>query len=1012
MTTADRLAVRCARGVLLNAFIVVLLCFHADAQTSILTQHNDNSRSGQNILETQLTTANVNVNQFGKLFSIPTDGQVYAQPLYVSGLTINGQIHNVLIVATENDSVYAFDADSNVGANALPLWKVSMLDAAHGAGPNETPMDPIAALGCTDLQPQVGITSTPVIDLNSNTIYLEAKSTDGVNYFHRLHALDLFTGNEKSPGPILISATVDGSGDGSTNGKLTFDSLYQLNRDGLLLSNGTIFLGFGSHCDYGPYHGWLFAYDAATFKQTSVYVTTPNGGLGGLWMGGSGIAADSSSNIFIASGNGDFDTVNVPPAETGDTILKFGTSNQQLTLLDYFTPQDQGALDTGDQDLGSGGVLLLPDQPGLYPHVLVQGGKEGRIYVVNRDQMTANNSHYCADCSNDPEIVEESASAAIGGVWGMAAYWNNNFFYWGSDDFLKSFPISGGLPDFNHITSTSVYFSWPGANLSISANGTTSGTGIVWAIDNTQFGSPGPGPAPAVLHAFDATNISNELWNSSQAPNNRDKAGNAVKFATPTIANGRAYVGTSSEVDVFSLFSLSVAPIIASQPANQLCTAGQAATFSVVANGASPLTYQWLKNGVNIPGATSASYTTPVATSADDGSTFKVIVSNSVGSVTSYSATLTVYAAGSIPINYSNGFSSVGSIQLNGNAAWNQSASRLRLTDDAGSFEAGSAFFTTPVNIQSFQSSFSFQLTNAQADGFTFTIQNVAPTALGPNGGGLGYGGGTAAQPTGIAASVAVKFDLYDNAGEGPDSTGEYSGGVSPTVPAVDMSASGVNLHSGDVMNVQMSYNGSTLGMTITDATTNNSFSTSWRVNIPAVVGSNTAYVGFTAGTGGLTAIQEIVNWSYNITSSTSAQAPAITSAQSTTFTVGTAGTFTVTATGSPTPTLSETGSLPAGVTFNTSTGVLSGTPASGTAGSYPITFTASNGVSPNATQSFTLTVNQGTQAPAITSAQSTTFTVGTAGTFTVTATGSPTPTLSETGSLPAGVTFNTSPAF
>ena len=764
----------------------------------------------------------MNVNQFGKLFSIPTDGQVYAQPLYVPGLQINGQIHNVLIVATENESVYALDADSNAGTNASPLWKVSMLDAAHGAGPNETPMDPIAALGCTDLQPQAGITSTPVIDLNSNTIYLEAKSTDGLNYFHRLHALDLLTGNEKPPGPIVISATVDGAGDGSTNGKLTFDSLHHLNRDGLLLLNGSIFLGFGSHCDNGPYHGWLFAYDAATFKQTSVYVTTPNGGLGGIWMGGAGIAADSSGNIFIASGNGDFDTANVPPTETGDTILKFGTANQLLTLLDYFTPQDQADLDTGDHDLGSGGVLLLPDQPGAYPHLLVQAGKEGLIYVVNRDQMTANNSHYCSGCSSDPEIVEESATAAIGGVWGMPSYWNSNIFYWGSDDVLKSIPISNGLPDFTHITSTPVYFSWPGATPSISSNGATSGTGIVWAVDSSQFESPGPGPGPAVLHAFDATNISNELWNSSQAPNGRDMAGNAVKFATPTIVNGHVYIGTSSEVDVYSLFSLSEAPIIASQPTNQLCTIGQTATFSVVVGGAAPLSYQWLKNGVNIPGATSASYTTPVATSPDDGSTYKVIVSNSVGAVTSNSATLTVYAAGSLPINYSNGL-----VRLR---AYNSMAmlcgiNRRRVCVSPMmrvALKLAARSSVRRVNIQLFDNSFSFQLTNAAADGFTFTIQNIAPTALGQNGGALGYGVGTG----GIGSSVAVKFDLYDNAGEGTDSTGEYNDGVSPTVPAVDMTASGMNLHSGDTMNVQMNYDGSTLSLTITDTTTNNSFST------------------------------------------------------------------------------------------------------------------------------------------------------------------------------------------
>ena len=241
---------------------------------SVVTQHNDDARTGQNTSETVLNTSNVNLNQFGKLFALPTDGLVFAQPLYVPSVTINGGFHNVVIIATEADSVYAYDAD----AGGAPLWKASMVDTAHGAGSGETPLNSATALACTDVQPLIGITSTPVIDTTSNTIYVEAKSTDGVNYFHRLHALDILTGNEKSPGPIQIKATVPGTGDGSTtNGQLVFDSanisLHQQARAGLLLMNGTIFIAFGSHCDFSPWHGWLFAYDAATFTQKSVYVT-------------------------------------------------------------------------------------------------------------------------------------------------------------------------------------------------------------------------------------------------------------------------------------------------------------------------------------------------------------------------------------------------------------------------------------------------------------------------------------------------------------------------------------------------------------------------------------------------------------------------------------------------------------------------------------------------------------------------------------------------------------------
>src|SRR5215472_7724009 len=228
-------------------------------QTAVLTQHNDNARTGQNTSETILNTSNVNVNQFGKLFAMPSDGQVYAQPLYVPGVTINGAVHNIVVIATENDSVYAYDADSK----GAPLWKASMVDAAHGAGGSgpETALNSATTTGCEDTQPQVGITSTPVIDPTSKTIYVEAKSTtNGTNYFHRLHALDLLTGNEKSPGPAVIAATVNGTGDGSSNGQLSFDNLRENNRPGLLLLNGTIYIAYASHCDGSPYHGWLFAY--------------------------------------------------------------------------------------------------------------------------------------------------------------------------------------------------------------------------------------------------------------------------------------------------------------------------------------------------------------------------------------------------------------------------------------------------------------------------------------------------------------------------------------------------------------------------------------------------------------------------------------------------------------------------------------------------------------------------------------------------------------------------------
>src|SRR5580658_9945072 len=418
---------RGARRACFPAIAMAFAAFHAAAQTSVLTQHNDNGRTGQNTTETILNTLNVNVSQFGQLFSLPVVGQIYAQPLYVPNVTINGGVHNVLIVATEEENVYAFDADSQ----AAPLWSVSLVDAHHGAS-GETPMQILAFLECTGLQPYVGITSTPVIDpvAAGGTIYVEAKSTDGTNFNHRLHALSLATGAELPQGPVLITATVSGTGDGSEGGQLTFDGLDQLNRPGLLLLNGSVYVAFASHCDISPFHGWIFAYNASTFAQQSAFVTTPNGGLGGFWMSGAGLAADASY-IYTASGNGDFDTTNVPATELGDTLMKLGATSGNLTLQDYFTPSDEGCLASEDRDLGSGGVLVLPTQTGAYPDILVAAGKEGAIYVVNRDQMTAGNIHFenSNNCTTfDPEILEESASGAIGDMYSMPAYWNSTLY--------------------------------------------------------------------------------------------------------------------------------------------------------------------------------------------------------------------------------------------------------------------------------------------------------------------------------------------------------------------------------------------------------------------------------------------------------------------------------------------------------------------------------------------------------------------------------------------------------
>ncbi len=1087
---------------------VVAAASFAAAQVNVTTHHYDNARSGANTNETVLTPQNVTVSSFGKLFSQTVNGYVYAQPLYLANVSIPGKgTHNVVFVATEGDSVYAFDADNNTGANASPLWQASLIDTAHGAATGATTVSSSSDIGCSDLVPQVGITSTPVIDPATGTMYVEANSKEGGVFIHRLHALDVTTGAEKSPGPVVITATIPGTGDGSVGGQIAFDALRQLNRPALLLVNGAIFLGYASHCDSWPYHGWVFAFDAATFTQKGVFNTAPNGGQGGIWMSGSGLAADASGNVYVATGNGTFDTVNVPATAVGDSLLKLGMSSGKLALLDYFTPYNQSSLNSGDVDLGSGGVLLLPDQPGSFPHLLVGAGKQGLIYLLNRDQMTKLNQHYCNGCSSDTQVVQESSLGQVGGLWSMPAYWNNTVYFWGSGDVLKSIPLVNGLLDYAHLTSSTISYNFPGATPTIAANGTSNG--MLWSIDSSAYGAPAPGPA--VLHAHDATNIARELWNSAQAANGRDQAGNAVKFATPVIVNGKVYVGTSTEVDVYGLFTSPPAitaqptnqtvtagqtatftvaatgsptptvqwqvstdsgatfsilsgaisttlsfttassqngnqyqavftnsagsatttaatltvnpatpPTITTQPASQTVTAGQTATFSVVASGSAPLNYQWQKNTgtgfLNIPGAAAASYITPPTTTSDSGSTFQVVVSNAAGPVTSNAATLTVNPAPPPAVNFSGGFTTATGLQFNGKTSWNQSASRLRLTD-GGAYEASSAFFTTLLNVQSFTNDFSFQLTSPNGDGFTFTIQNSGLTALGPSGGGLGYGPDQPGGTPGIGKSVAVKFDLYSNYGEGNDSTGMYTNGASPTFPAIDMTSSGVNLHSGDVMNVHMTYDGTTLAMTITDATVGKSFTTSWALNIPSVVGASSAYAGFTAGTGASTAIQEILTWTY-ASGPAQVMPPTITTQPANqTVTAGQTATFTAAATGSPTPTVQWQVSTDSGATFSILSGATSTTLSFTTASSqngnqYHAVFTNSAGTA--TTTAATLVVNATADFSITASPSSQTVVQGSSTSYTATVTAlngfNGTVSLSASG-LPSGATASFTPS-
>ncbi len=793
-------------------------------QIRVTTQHNDNSRTGQNTNETILTPQLLSSGHFGKLFSVPVDGYVYAQPLYVPSVVIPGKgSHNVIYVATEHDSVYALDADSNTGINAMPLWRASFIDPLNGI----TTVSDSDVLNCTAIAPEIGITSTPVIDTASNTIYVLAETKEHGKFFHRLHALDITTGAEKLGGPVAIQATYPGTGDGSSGGLLTFDPLMHLNRPALLLNGGSIYLAWSSNCDSDPYHGWVMAYDKTTLHQSAVWVVTANGRRGGIWSSGAGLTADGAGNLFLPTGNGTFETSG-NSADFGDSILKMTLSGNHLSVIDYFTPYNQGNLDDADKDVGSGGLLLLPDQGGLHPHELIGAGKEGSIYVVDRDNM----GHFNA--ADNSQIVQ-NITGKIAGIFGAPAFWNNNVYFAGVNDSVKAFSISNGILSTNPASSSPTSLGFPGATPVVSSNGTTDG--VVWALQTAARLNDGN----EILHAYDATNLNNELYNSAQNQA-RDNPGRVVKFAVPTVVNGKVYVGAVQQISVFG-------PLEGLQTAQPIFSPGggtYSSTQMVSISDATPNATIYYTTDGSSPTTASPVYSGPIVV----GQTTAIrAIAEASGDTTSETslAVYTIMPGGGGSLDFGKGFNR---LAFNGTAALN--GSRLQLTSGEPG-QSGSVWYSTPLPVQIFSQDFSFQLSNPVGDGMAFVIQNAGLTALGAGGGGLGYAG--------MLTSVAVKFDLFNNAGEGSNSTGLYINGASPTLPAMDMTASGINLHSGDVFNVHINYDGTTLDMSIVDASTQKTFTASWAIDIPATVGGTTAYMGFTGASGGATAIQEILTW-------------------------------------------------------------------------------------------------------------------------------------------------------
>ena len=880
------------------------------------TYHNDLASTGQNLAETTLTSSNVTTASFAKQFATAVDGQLYAQPLYMSGVNITAGthqgLHNVVYAATEHDSLYAIDGDTGT-----VLWQDTFLVAdpeLSAQGTVVVTTVPSGDTGSGNISPEIGITSTPAIDTSTGFLYLTAKTKQIVNgnssnphYVYTLDKVNIQNGTFTS---IIIGDTIHTSTGGYTyrttedpyvvdnhgqgqgvisvggQNRVYFNTLRQMNRPGITLSNGNVYLAFGSHGDNTPYHGWILGYSESNLAITAVLNLNPDGGFTGVWQGGGRIAVDPQGAMYVETGNGTFDGNSTPGAlpsgldangfpqygDYGDSFVKIvadpsTTQSSQningwgLKVADYFTPQNQAALFSADEDLGSGGPMVLPDSVGsaAHPHLLVGSGKEGKIYLLSRD--TGSMGKYSA---NDTGAVQEVGSA-IGGSYGTPAFFydgtTSRIYYGGQGDVAKSFVISNGVitgtPD--HRTADS--YGGHGATPSISANGTSNG--IMWTL---EFGS-------SQLRAYNASNINQEYWNSSMGSGNA--LGGAVLFTVPTVINGQVFVGTSNSVVAYTV--LAPPTMVPADPSNLAATAVSGVQINLSWQDNSNLQSN-REDGFYIEKLVSGTWTRIATASAGATSyavgglqpgtsySFRVQAFNVVGT-SGYTNVASATTPNVAPaLNFSNGFAGATStLTLTGNTAGLPGivGTKLRLTDGNNN-ETSSVFSTSKISDTRFNTTFTFQDNGgAAADGFTFTIQNVANNILGGGGGGMGY--------SGIGSSICVKFDLYNNAGEGTDSTGLFILGDGPGVPSgahpqeasVDMTPSGVVLNSGDIMQCSLHYDGTNLLETVTDTMTMATFSHSYAIDIPGTVGGSTAYIGFTGATGGAAAVQDILNWTY-----------------------------------------------------------------------------------------------------------------------------------------------------
>jgi hypothetical protein len=500
---------------------------------AVVTQHNDLGRTGLNPNESVLSPDNVDAAHFGKQFAQPVDGFIYAQPLVVSQVAIpNMGTHDVVYVATENNSVYAFDANTKQAA----LWHASFLSAGV------TPV-PAPDTSETTILPQIGITGTPVIDLASRTLYVvsETKTAAGPTYAYHLHALDLATGVEKLGGPVVVAPSVAGTAPDAVGGMVTLSFLHGGQRAGLGLSGGIVYVPFAGHGDrYKYWHGWIVGYDATTLAQKFVYCTTPDANEGAIWQSGAGVAVDATGNVYAETGNGSFDGMS-GGRDLSESVIKVSPAG---ALVDWFAPHDAVELSGADVDLGSAGPMLLPDQAGAHPHLLIGSGKPGYLYVLDGDQM----GHFNA--ADDSQIVQKvsvrpNTTSDSQGIFGSPVYFNGRVYVGAISDSIKAFTVTAGVLSTAPVSQSVHTFANPGALISASSNGTAAG--IIWALQGDGF-SPAN---PAVLYAFDALDLTKELYDSTQAPGLRDIAGPVTKFLVPTVADGHVYVGTQTELDVY-----------------------------------------------------------------------------------------------------------------------------------------------------------------------------------------------------------------------------------------------------------------------------------------------------------------------------------------------------------------------------------------------------------------------------------------------------------------------------